>query len=93
MAMVGRRIHEDFVTATSKRQTLNHRALDDTEQEMLSVLRRKACQEDTTCASRSHITVTVVDSEIMLDIALGIATPEIFSVYISPEMCNYLRSD
>lgn len=44
IGMVGRKIREDVSTNTRKPQ--KHMLLDETEQEMLSLSRRKACQED-----------------------------------------------
>lgn len=41
-------------------ETSQNIEMDQTEQEMLSVPRRKACQEDSECASRAHMSLAAV---------------------------------
>lgn len=68
--MVGRRISEDVGTTTWKRQ--KHMVLDENDQELLIVSRRKACQEDTGCVSRTYMNLTVAELERTLDISMDI---------------------
>lgn len=63
-------IREIVGIKTRKRQ--KHRVLDGTRQEMFNVPMRKACQEDTTCESKTHMILTVAELETTLDIAFEI---------------------
>lgn len=69
-AMVSRELNEYFGTTTWKSR--KHRVFDDKEQEMLSMPRFEDCQEDNACAHSSHMTLTVVELELTLNIALEI---------------------
>lgn len=49
-----------------------NKVLDETEKEMIGVPRRKACQEDSACTSRTYMNLTVVEQERALGIALKV---------------------
>ena len=94
IAIVGRRVRDD--SGSSSRKRAKHIELDEEEQELLSIPRKKACKEDTACASWAHITVTAVELEGTLNKApsriLNQYPEDSSSVQISPEMWNYLRA-
>lgn len=77
------------------RKLPKHNQLYEREQDLLSVPRWKAFQEDTACASREHMKLTAAELERTLDIALQIVVntnPDgIGFAHISADMWNYMR--
>lgn len=61
VAVLGRRICEDF--CETRRKSQKHREMDETDQEIISVPRRIAYQEDTACDIRADMSFAVVDLE------------------------------
>lgn len=68
IAVIGRILRKDMLKKTRKRPKNNQ--LHESEQDFLSLPHRKACQENTACADRSHMTLTAATLEQTLYIAL-----------------------
>ena len=94
VATLGRQLAEPDSTTTRKRP--KHKEMEDEEQESLCVTRRRACKEDTACASRSHMKISAA----LLEQTTGICEEIVRKPYaaydgplpISSHVWKYLRA-
>ena len=94
IAVLDRRLREQF--SDSPRKRAKNSGNGESDEDMLSIPRKKACEEDTACASKPHMSLTAADLERTSEIATRIAAndyPEdLGAVHISADMWDYLQS-
>ena len=94
VSRLGQSLTQEDNTKTRKRP--KHKELEKEEQDSLCGPRRRACKEDTSCASRSHMTISASHLESTTDIAVDIMT-KMYAAYdgsllMSSHMWKYLRA-